>query len=703
MKLHQKEKEIAARVTESQRQGIYLSLPYLISIFKLSRIEVDSIIICLAIQIDNEINKKYQKIYAYLNDNITQKKPTVDLALSLVYESLNDRMAARVMLSKNSLLFRYNILEFVENDINYDNSNYPIKIDEHIATFLVGSIIIDPRISSFAKLTNSLALSKENVTYHQSVVDYVVSLLPKIKGNDLCSNCTGTKNIEEKDDVGGGNDDDGHIANPKIILNFFGPRGSGRNTTAIIICGNIKCPLLTIDLAEILSRGLPMEESLLLAFREGLLLGAAIYLENFETLLDKNEKSYSSIKAIIKMIRESSWLTFIETTPSSWSPDASLNDYFFRTIEFKIPSYNARKRIWNSLVQNELDSNNMKLQEGIDSGILASKFVFTPGKIRDSFQFAKNLAIAHSDTTEGPKIITMNDLYQGCKAHSNVVLGSMAKKIQPNYTWGDIVLPPAIMALLNDICNVVRYKGTVYYEWGFDAKFSLGKGLAALFTGESGTGKTMAAEVIANDLDLDLYKIDISSILSKYIGETEKNLNAIFKESEGSNSILFFDEADALFGKRTDVKDSHDRYANIETNYLLQKIDEFEGIVILSSNYRRNIDDAFVRRMQFIVNFPFPDAQRRLEIWYKAFPEQVPRSNDIDLKFLANNLQISGGNIKNIVVNSAFLAAKNNKPISMSDIVLATKREFEKMGKPIQRSDFGKYSTMFDYSAILDR
>ena len=275
-------------------------------------------------------------------------------------------------------------------------------------------------------------------------------------------------------------------------------------------------------------------------------------------------------------------------------------------------------------------------------------------------------------------------------------LGAMAKKIGPNYTWTDIVLPPVIKALLKDICNVVKYKGTVYYDWGFDAKFSLGKGLTALFTGESGTGKTMAAEVIAKELDLDLYKIDISSILSKYIGETEKNLNTIFRESEGSNSILFFDEADALFGKRTDVKDSHDRYANIETNYLLQKIDEFDGIVILSSNYKRNIDDAFVRRMQFIVNFPFPDAQHRLEIWKKAFPEQAPRSNDLDLKFLANNLQISGGYIKNIVINSAFLAAKNSNQISMSDIVLATKREFEKMGKPIQRSDFGKYSAMLD-------
>jgi SpoVK/Ycf46/Vps4 family AAA+-type ATPase len=400
-------------------------------------------------------------------------------------------------------------------------------------------------------------------------------------------------------------------------------------------------------------------------------------------------------------------------------------------IEFKIPEYKTRKMMWHSIVQeyqdsisnhpndgssnnNDKDDNNNndnnaplpRFEENIDFDALASKFLFPPTKIRNSIAFARNLAITRNhatiatDTTTAtgaaPKI-TMDDLYRGCKSQSHQGLTSMAKKIHPNYTWNDIVLPPTIMSLLRDICNVVKYKGTVFYDWGFSTKFSLGKGLTALFTGESGTGKTMAAEVIAKDLNLELYKIDLSSILSKYIGETEKNLSTIFKESEGSNSILFFDEADALFGKRTDVKDSHDRYANIETNYLLQKIDEFEGVVILSTNYRRNIDEAFIRRMQFIVNFPLPDAEYRLEIWKKAFPEQVPRSEDIDFKFLANNLQISGGNIKNIVINSAFLAAKNGKrPVSMSEIILATKREFDKIGKPFQKSDFGKYSAMLD-------
>ena len=485
--------------------------------------------------------------------------------------------------------------------------------------------------------------------------------------------------------------------------------------------------MLSVDLSKITSEGLPIEQSLMLAFREALFFrpSAAVYLENFDALLDKNDSAhYSLMKSTIRFIQEMSWLTFIETAPYPWNHDGSLNDCFFVNIEFRIPDYKTRKTMWHSIAEkyqkfissevNDGNNNNNILLAGfeddIDFDALASKFNFPPEKILNSIAFARNLAISRNNNTNDNTAasatsatsvrsskITRDDLYRGCKSQSNQGLTNMAKKIHPNYTWNDIVLPPAIMSLLRDICNVVKYKGTVFYDWGFASKFSLGKGLTALFTGESGTGKTMAAEVIAKDLNLELYKIDLSSILSKYIGETEKNLSTIFRESEGSNSILFFDEADALFGKRTDVKDSHDRYANIETNYLLQKIDEFEGVVILSTNYRKNIDDAFIRRMQFIVNFPFPDADYRLEIWKKAFPMQVPRSDEIDFKFLANNMQLSGGNIKNIVINSAFLAAKNGtKPISMSEIILATKREFDKIGKPIQKSDFGKYSFMFD-------
>jgi SpoVK/Ycf46/Vps4 family AAA+-type ATPase len=721
IKLNEKEEEIEQRVAKSLRQNVYLPFAGLIDIFKLSWLEIDAITICLALQIDNQITTRYEKLYAYLNDDLMQKKPTVDLLLSIEYDSIEERVRARnTMVSKDSPLFRYKILELVANDNNYDTYEYPISIDEHVASLLLGSNTLDPRLSSSATLTTPRQIDQKNIVLLSAEEDHlenIKSLLLKNTEKNYDNH-----DVDEEADHNDGNnnrinyDYDKLFSGRKVVLNLFGPRGSGRKETAGLVCKSLGCRLLSVDLSEITSKGLlPIEDLLMLTFREALFFNppAAVYLENFDALLDKNDRAYYSLmKRTMGLIHELSWLTFLETNSLAWSHDGSLNDCFFMNIEFKIPEYKTRKIMWHAIAKEcqdlitskPNDGNSiippLRFEENVDFDTLASKFVFPPAKIRNSIAFARNLASARkNDATSGSSSskITMDDLYRGCKSQSNQGLSSMAKKIHPNYAWNDIVLPPPIMSLLRDICNVVKYKETVYYDWGFGVKFSLGKGLTALFTGESGTGKTMAAEVIAKDLNLELYKIDLSSILSKYIGETEKNLNSIFKESEGSNSILFFDEADALFGKRTDVKDSHDRYANIETNYLLQKIDEFEGVVILSTNYKRNIDEAFIRRMQFIVNFPFPDAEYRHEIWKKAFPEQVPRSNDIDFKFLASNLQISGGNIKNIVINSAFLAAQNAKrPVSMSDIILATKREFDKIGKPIQKSDFGKYSAMLD-------
>jgi SpoVK/Ycf46/Vps4 family AAA+-type ATPase len=286
-------------------------------------------------------------------------------------------------------------------------------------------------------------------------------------------------------------------------------------------------------------------------------------------------------------------------------------------------------------------------------------------------------------------MITMTDLYQAARLHSNVRLASLARKLTPRYTWEDIILPEDRLQQLREMCAFVNFRSMVYDKWGFDQKLSLGKGLNVLFAGPPGTGKTMAAEIIANDLGLDVYKIDISMVVSKYIGETEKNLSRIFAEAESSNAILFFDEADALFGKRSEVRDSHDRYANIEIGYLLQRMEEYEGVVILASNFRKNMDEAFVRRLHFAVEFPMPDEEDRRRIWEGVWPERTPRNADVDLPFLANRFEVAGGNIRNIALGSAFLAASGGGEVTMKHIVRATRREYQKMGKVVMAGEFG--------------
>jgi SpoVK/Ycf46/Vps4 family AAA+-type ATPase len=215
--------------------------------------------------------------------------------------------------------------------------------------------------------------------------------------------------------------------------------------------------------------------------------------------------------------------------------------------------------------------------------------------------------------------------------------------------------------------------------------------VAALFAGQSGTGKTMAAEVIANDLGLDVYKIDLSGLVSKYIGETEKNLARVFEEASDTNAILFFDEADAVFGKRSEVRDSHDRYANIEVSYLLQKMEEYDGIVVLATNLRSNLDEAFLRRMRAIVEFPFPEVDDRLRIWQRTISSAAPLAPDVDLSFMARQFRIAGGNIRNIVLLAAFLAASQDKDIGMTHLIQGAKREYQKLGRLIAESDFGRW------------
>jgi SpoVK/Ycf46/Vps4 family AAA+-type ATPase len=286
--------------------------------------------------------------------------------------------------------------------------------------------------------------------------------------------------------------------------------------------------------------------------------------------------------------------------------------------------------------------------------------------------------------------VTLADLNAACRLQSSPKLAALAKKIEPHYAWADIVLPTDRLAQLREICDQVRFRARVHEDWGFGRKLALGKGLAVLFAGPSGTGKTMAAEIIAGELGLDLYKIDLALVVSKYIGETEKNLARIFAEAEASNAILFFDEADALFGKRGEVGDAHDRYANLEVAYLLQRIEEYEGITILATNLRKNMDDAFVRRMQFIVEFPFPSERDRLRIWEQVWPASLPRDPALDLAFMARRCEIAGGNIRNVALAAAFLAAADGGVVTNQHLARATRREYQKMGKVVGEGEFGE-------------
>ncbi len=293
-----------------------------------------------------------------------------------------------------------------------------------------------------------------------------------------------------------------------------------------------------------------------------------------------------------------------------------------------------------------------------------------------------NQIVSHI-SAENEDIATV--LWDRCRSLTKPRLDELANRIDTKATWDDLVLPDEQMRLMRSITDQMRERYKVYNEWGFGARMNRGLGIAALFAGESGTGKTMAAEVIANDLRLNLYRIDLSSVVSKYIGETEKNLRKMFDAAEQGGAILFFDEADALFGKRSEVKDSHDRYANIEVNYLLQRMESFSGLAILATNVKSALDSAFMRRLRFIVNFPFPASADRKRIWQNAIPPQTPQE-ELDFDRLAR-LNVTGANIQSIALNAAFQAAGAGQSVTMPGLLTAAYIEMRKLDRPLTGAD----------------
>ncbi len=279
------------------------------------------------------------------------------------------------------------------------------------------------------------------------------------------------------------------------------------------------------------------------------------------------------------------------------------------------------------------------------------------------------------------------DLWRGCIRHTRPRLDALAQRIDARRGWDELVLPPDDADVLRQLVDQVHRRARVYDDWGFRRRLGRGLGITALFAGESGTGKTLAAEVIAGELDLLLYRVDLSAVVSKYIGETEKNLRRLFDAAEGGGAVLFFDEADALFGKRSEVKDSHDRYANIEVGYLLQRMEAFSGVTVLATNFKGNLDAAFLRRIRFVINFPFPGPSERAELWRRAFPPET-RVEGLDYAALAG-ISLTGGSIANIAVNAAFLAAAADepRPVTMDLVLKAARTELRKLDRATFEAD----------------
>lgn len=460
---------------------------------------------------------------------------------------------------------------------------------------------------------------------------------------------------------------------------LWGQPGAGRRTLARALAGRRGAPLLVADGAFLSgAEGGTFRRGLV---REALIQQCPVCLVGLDETVQAARTHREAAEYLTKLLYDAAAAgCSLLCSEEDWSPAGGPASWRAVPVPLPLPGLEENRALWAGFLRD------YPVAEGQDPDELAGKYRLTPGQMKQALETA--LALAR---WQGREEIDRDCLDQGCRSQLRHALGDRARKVEAVFTWEDLVLPESSKRLLRSACDQMRYRRQVYGTWGFGRKLAYGAGLSMLFSGPPGTGKTMAAQIAAGELGLELYKVELPAVVSKYVGETEKNLSKIFREAARSQAVLFFDEADVLFGKRTEVKDAHDKYNNMEAAYLLQKMEEYSGVSVLATNFLQNFDEAFKRRLKFIIEFPFPDAAARRLLWRSVFPAQTPLEPDIDWEFLATQFELSGSGIKNAAVNAAFLAAGDRSPVGMGHLLTALRRELFKSGKVLTREDFGQY------------
>jgi len=589
--------------------------------YQLTEFDLNAMLVALA----PEVDLRYERLYAHLHDDVTRRRPSIDLALNLLCASAGEKLQQRDRFAPDAPLVRNRLIDVYADPYQLNSpllANY-YRLDEQIMRLLLLDDSLDSRLAGFCEMT---APPNEGAPLSEAVRRELHALVSI------------------------------HAQSP-LRFYFQGPAQCGQAEAAALLAKALKLRVLSTGLRAFGSAD--ASDVLRVLVREAWFRGALLHLRGLEAISDS-----AALGALWCALRDMPVHCVIEGK-EVWRPSAD-KPLGVVILAFAYPDRAQREQWWRECLQrHELEADAETLTA------LAQRYRMSYAQIQDA------VAVAASSASE-PQAQT---LFAAARAQSGHDLAALAAKIEPRVTWDDLVLPEDETAQLHEICERLKYRDKVFGEWGFARKLSYGLGITALFSGGSGTGKTMAAEVIAQALGLDLYRIDLARVVSKYIGETEKNLDRVFEAAEGANAILFFDEADALFGKRSEVKDAHDRYANMEVSYLLQKMEDYDGVAILATNLADHLDEAFTRRLAFHIYFPFPDEAARLLIWKRAWPKALELAETVDCGELARELKLAGGSIRNIALSAAFFAAANGNVVDAVHVSHAVRREHQKAGR----------------------
>ncbi len=596
------------------------------SLFNLSLFERDILLLCAGVELDSEFSRLCAKIHG----SPQHAHPTFSLALARLPG------AHWNALSPEASLRRWRLIEIeTGRTIVYS----PLRIDERILHYLMGISYLDKRL---AGLFQPLEATGQLVPSHREIAR-AVAVTWKL--------ALDTNTVELP------------------VVQLCGSEFVEQRKIARAVCSLFSKSVFSLSALSLPMDAGELENVLHLWEREVMLGNSALVLDCRG--VDRGDVRRDAV--IGWFIERNKSLLIISSPERRTSSQSSL-----LTFEVQKPTLQEQKALW----QTALGKQAFELDGEINQ--LVAHFHLNRNAIQTVCAGVQGRLLASRQLSPTPQVME-EALWELCRVQARPRLDDLAQRIEPMATWEDLVVPGEQCTILQEIALHVRQRTQVYETWGFAGKSARGQGISALFVGLSGVGKTMAAEVLARELRLDLYKIDLSAVISKYIGETEKNLRRVFDAAEEGGTILLFDEADAIFGKRSEVRDSHDRYANIEISYLLQRMEEYRGLAILTTNMKDILDTAFMRRIRFIVQFPFPDAIQRAEIWRRVFPQAAP-TEGLCIEKLAQ-LNIAGGHIRNIALHAAFIAADAEEPIQMKHVQRAARHEYTKLEKALTTTE----------------
>jgi hypothetical protein len=597
--------------------------------FGLGALEFDAFLLCVAAELD----PGYRRVFAYLNNDLMQQRPSIALLVDVLSERWSDRLETRRALGRASPLFRFALLNARPSP---DELTAEISVDPSLIDFIAGNSLRED--GAFDELTLSeLLLSPSEREHLEHLASFLVQSAAK--------------------------------SPRQTVVVLSGGPGAGKRTTARALCRELGGRLRLVQV-----RGID-ELELARCARDARLagdtLGVALQLNDQET-----EELQNVIEVITRLPLQLVLLVVeSDETPRLGRPGGA------RVVGMHVgtPPAPIRRTAWNRALR---EAGLRADGDGVQT--VAAVYPFSVGRI---YAAVRDLATQVETHDVPPATVGIRELAAAARNQTSHHLERLAQPLPLRHGWCDIVLPDDERARLKEIADAVRNRDRVMEQWGFSEKIAAGPGVNAVFFGPSGTGKTMAASILAAELGMAIYRVDLSRVVSKYIGETERNLDALFDEARRSFGLLFFDEAEAIFGKRSEVKDAHDRYANIEIAYLLQRMETFEGVAILATNLRKHMDNAFLRRLQFAVEFPLPQTAQRLQIWRQVWPAPAELADDLDLESIARRFEFSGGHIRNVAMMSAYLACEEGTPIGMRHLLAATKREFQKLGRGARVDD----------------